>query len=179
MEPNICMNCAQPIELSETGFPEKPQLWVHTDGGFAGCLHAYATPRDIGEIDVRETIGQETAVEGPPVAVLCGSTRFRASIEAANHELTLQGYIVLAPGVFHHLLPEGVEIDDDDKAALDRLHLRKIDLADVVMVVNDGGYIGKSTETEIAYAKSLDKPVLYSVPPADAEDEAPAQRWDF
>lgn len=103
----------------------------------------------------------------PPVAVLCGSTRFRADIEAANHDLTLQGYIVLAPGVFVHTLPEGVEIDDEEKEALDRLHLRKIDMADVVMVLNPGGYIGRSTTTEIAYANSLGKPVLYSEPTAE------------
>lgn len=104
----------------------------------------------------------------PPIAVICGSTRFRADIEAANHDLTMQGYIVLAPGVFGHSLPEGVPpLDDEDKAALDRLHLRKIDLADVVMVVNPGGYIGDSTLTEVAYANSLGKPVLFSEPAAE------------
>ena len=117
------------------------------------------------DLDFVSTVEQEH--DGPPVAVLCGSTRFRADIEAANHELTLQGYIVLAPGVFVHSLPEGVELDDEDKAALDRLHLRKIDMADVVMVINPGGYIGHSTTTEIAYAHSLAKPVLFSEPPAE------------
>jgi len=117
------------------------------------------------DLDFVSSVEQEH--DGPPVAVLCGSTRFRAGIEAANHDLTLQGYIVLAPCVFHHELPEGVHLDDEDKAALDRLHLRKIDMADVVMVVNQGGYIGHSTTTEIAYAHSLGKPVLYSEPLAE------------
>lgn len=119
------------------------------------------------DLDFVDTPEQDWDGERPPIAVLCGSTRFRADLEAANHDLTLQGYIVLAPGVFVHGLPEDVHIDDEDKEALDRLHLRKIDMADVVMVVNPGGYIGRSTETEIAYANSLGKPVLYSESPAE------------
>lgn len=44
---------------------------------------------------------------------------------------------------------------------LDELHLRKIDLADQVLVVNVGGYIGEGTKREIAYAQSLNKSVVY------------------
>ena len=122
------------------------------------------------DIDLDFVSPVEQEHDGPPVAVICGSTRFRAEIEAANHDLTLQGYIVLAPGVFVHSLPEGVEVDDEEKEALDRLHLRKIDMADVVMVLNPGGYIGRSTTTEIAYAHSLGKPVLFSEPDAVTEN---------
>ncbi|MES2169671.1 MAG: hypothetical protein V4479_02960, partial [Actinomycetota bacterium] len=74
----------------------------------------------------------------PKVVCLCGSTRFRTEFDAANRTLTLAGIIVLAPGVFGHT--EGVTIPENDKAALDRLHLAKIDLADEVFVVNPGGY---------------------------------------
>ena len=42
---------------------------------------------------------------------------------------------------------------------LDELHLRKIDLSDEVWVLDVGGYIGESTSNEIAYAKSLGKPI--------------------
>jgi len=44
---------------------------------------------------------------------------------------------------------------------LDTLHLRKIDLADEVFVVNKDGYIGDSTRHEIEYAQSKGKPVRY------------------
>ena len=47
------------------------------------------------------------------------------------------------------------------KARLDELHLRKIDLADEVMVLNVGGYIGDSTRREIEYANAHGKPVRY------------------
>ncbi|MFF2863052.1 hypothetical protein ACFVSX_24585 [Streptomyces rubiginosohelvolus] len=54
------------------------------------------------------------------------------------------------------------------KAALDALHLRKIDLADRVLVVNPGGYIGESTRREIAYAHAAGQPVSFTGPvPSD------------
>jgi hypothetical protein len=45
--------------------------------------------------------------------------------------------------------------------------LQKIDMADAVVVINPGGYIGESTRREIAYAERFAKPVLYL-------DEAPS-----
>lgn len=98
----------------------------------------------------------------PRIVVLCGSTRFKAEFEAANRDLTLGGRIVLAPGVFGHA--DGIELDPVQKGSLDDLHLRKIDIADIVLVVNPGGYIGESTQGEIAYATCVGKPVRYTEP---------------
>lgn len=95
----------------------------------------------------------------PQIVCLCGSTRFRSEMAAANFDLTLAGCIVVAPGVFQH---GGDEITEAQKSALDELHLRKIDLADRVVVVNPGGYIGESTRKEIAYARSTGKPVQFT-----------------
>jgi len=96
-------------------------------------------------------------MSGPKIVTICGSTKFRAEIAEANRMLTLAGYVVLAPGVFAH---DGDEITDEQKIALDALHLRKIDLAMWVYVVNPGGYIGESTRKEIAYARKTRKGVL-------------------
>jgi hypothetical protein len=46
----------------------------------------------------------------------------------------------------------------------DELHKRKIDLADEVMVLNVGGYIGDSTRSEIEYAVKTGKTVKYLYP---------------
>ena len=51
------------------------------------------------------------------------------------------------------------------KAMLDDMHLRKIDLADEIFVINVDGYIGESTRREIAYAKQTGKPVRYLCEP--------------
>jgi len=47
------------------------------------------------------------------------------------------------------------------KQMLDELHLRKIDLADEIFVLNVGGYIGESTLREIAYTALRGKPITY------------------
>lgn len=98
------------------------------------------------------------------VVCICGSTRFRDEIAAANRELTLEGNIVLAPGVFGH---SGDAMTDQQKVDLDMLHLDKIRFADSVYVVCPGGYIGQSTSQEIAYATNLGKPIRYSDPAAE------------
>ena len=55
------------------------------------------------------------------------------------------------------------------KAGLDALHRHRINLADEVLVLNVGGYIGTSTAAEIAYAQALGKPVRYLEPGMDGE----------
>lgn len=93
------------------------------------------------------------------VVCLCGSTRFRDKFTEANRRETMAGRIVVAPGVFAH---SGDPLTDEDKRRLDELHLRKIDMADSVLVVNPGGYIGDSTRREIAYAERTGKQVDYT-----------------
>jgi hypothetical protein len=90
--------------------------------------------------------------------------RFADEMRAANRELTLAGAIVLAPGVFLSAEDrEGIQvITDEQKTALSALHLRKIDVADRVLVVNPGGYVGESTSREIAYARDIGKAVSYT-----------------
>lgn len=94
----------------------------------------------------------------PEIVCICGSIRFVTEMREANRALTFAGVIVLAPGEAEAL------IDDEQKKALDALHLRKIDLADRVLVVNPGGYVGESTRREIAYARAAGKPVSFTDP---------------
>lgn len=47
------------------------------------------------------------------------------------------------------------------KTKLDELHKRKIDMADEILVLNVGGYIGTSTRNEIEYAEYWGVPVKY------------------
>lgn len=99
----------------------------------------------------------------PKVVCLCGSTKFKADFEAANRAETLAGNVVLSVGMFGHF--EGLDPSGDVKRRLDELHLRKIDMADEVFVVNTGGYIGESTGREIEYARRAGKPVRYLCQP--------------
>jgi hypothetical protein len=99
----------------------------------------------------------------PPVVCLCGSTRFADEFNRQRKDLTERGEIVLSIEVVTTQAREQdpPHADPALKARLDELHKRKIDLADYVLVVNPGGYIGKSTRSEIAYAAAHGKPVRY------------------
>lgn len=97
----------------------------------------------------------------PTVVCLCGSTRFADTFVAENLRLTLEGKIVLSIGANVSDASLGIAQDSDQKRRLDELHLRKIDLADEVLVLNVGGYIGESTRGEVEYARSIGKPVTY------------------
>ena len=105
---------------------------------------------------------------GPGIVCLVGSTRFMDSFHEAGWKLTLDGYIVLSVGVCKHAAHHGGEaLGQDVCDRLDELHLRKIDLADWVMVLNVGGYIGFSTQREINYASATGKRIEYlEEPPA-------------
>jgi hypothetical protein len=94
----------------------------------------------------------------PEIVCICGSARFVDEMRAANRDLTFAGVIVVAPG------EAGELITREQKNTLDALHLHKIDLADRVLVVNPGGYIGESTSREIAYAHATGKPVSFTDP---------------
>ena len=104
--------------------------------------------------------------ERPEIVCLCGSTRFYDEFQQANYDLTMAGKIVLSVGFYPHAKAkhghgEGVGHDSSEKVALDELHKRKIDLADRVLVLNVGGYVGESTRSEIDYALAHGKPVEY------------------
>jgi hypothetical protein len=96
--------------------------------------------------------------ERPEIVCICGSIRFAEEMRAANRDLTFAGVIVVAPGEADEV------VTAEQKTALDALHLRKIDLADRVLVVNPGGYVGESTRREIAYARAAGKPVSFTDP---------------
>ena len=95
------------------------------------------------------------------VITLCGSTKFKEEFNKKNAELTLAGNVVISVGVFGH--SDGVEITDEQKEQLDKIHFQKIDMADEIFVINVNGYIGSSTKREIDYAKKQDKKVRYLV----------------
>jgi hypothetical protein len=105
--------------------------------------------RLLDDVDLSYAIAWGTAPR-PQVVCLCGSTRFKDAFERAEREETLAGRIVLTVGLFGHL--EGIDMDGDIKIMLDRLHLRKIDLSDEVLVISENFYIGDSTKREIGYA---------------------------
>jgi len=96
----------------------------------------------------------------PKVIVLCGSSKF-VDVMAVCHWLLERDEGAIGMGL--HLLPWWYATKDviPDHLAehegcaekMDALHLRKIDLADEIFVVDWDNYIGDSTRKEIEYAQ--------------------------
>jgi hypothetical protein len=106
----------------------------------------------------------------PRIVAICGSTRFMPEMNEADLRETEAGRIVVRPGCdlksAHDLWSDPVQAQAL-KARLDELHRSKIMLSDEVLVVGD--YIGDSTRAEIAYARSLGRPVRFTHPEVDPD----------
>ncbi|GAB3529466.1 hypothetical protein [Arthrobacter monumenti] len=94
----------------------------------------------------------------PRIVCICGSVKFWPQMNELIRRLSLDGDIVVAPVNFEG---DGGRLTEDDRQRLNALHLRKIDVADSVMVVCPGDYIGESTANEIAYATAAGKRIDY------------------
>lgn len=97
-------------------------------------------------------------MEKPKIICLCGSTRFKKAFNQAYAELSDAGNIVLTVS---RLIPQHKAVSKAQDIIRHELHMRKIDLADEIFVLNVGGYIGESLNKEIAYAEKIGKPIKY------------------
>jgi len=71
----------------------------------------------------------------------------------------MEGKIVLPLAIYGK--SEGIEHSIETAKHLYDLHLDKIDISDGIFVIDVGGYIGDSTQKEIAYAKSKGRFIKY------------------
>jgi hypothetical protein len=150
--------CDPPAACSTHG-----RCWTHSEWHATGCDGNHALPA-CGAPQCWRRDPRAGVVKAPRIVVLCGSTRFFDEFQRMNMAETLEGNIVLSVALARC---EDAGITAAQKIALDELHKRKIDLADEVIVINPGGYIGTSTASEIAYAEEHGKPIRYLVGPLD------------
>ena len=94
------------------------------------------------------------------IVTLCGSAKFKNEFLMIQQNLTIEGNIVLLPTFFD----ENKEIPADKFPMLKDMHLKRIDMADEIFVINKDNYIGSSTKTEIEYALAKGKKVAFLVP---------------
>lgn len=138
----------------------------------------YPSDEDFEEARVRRApprkpFAWQHCTEPPKVVTLCGSTRFMDQFFRSGWKETLRGRIVLSVGVVVRDDESAAQLPNDHlgehfgvKDLLDEIHFRKIDLSDHILVLNVDGYIGKSTQREMAYAIATGKPVHYLEPEA-------------
>jgi hypothetical protein len=110
------------------------------------------------------TSADESPALRPRIVCISGSSRFIDQVALKAWEFERGGAICLAM----HLLPHAPGVQAHHQAEhegiatqMDNLHLQKIDLADVLFVMNVDGYLGEQTKAEIAYALAHGKPVEY------------------
>ncbi|GHO94816.1 hypothetical protein KSF_048640 [Reticulibacter mediterranei] len=119
-------------------------------------------------ITLEDFLIRKASTPAPTIVCLCGSTRFSQAFQEANLRETLAGKIVLSIGC-DTKSDYDLALGPVDKTALDLLHFFKIDLAHEVLVLNVGGYIGESTQREIAYARKSGKVIRWLEPVYESE----------
>ncbi len=105
-----------------------------------------------------------------PVVCICGSTRFEKETKEMAENLTLGGQIVLMVNCWSmkdKLHDPQTPMAEQTKTMLDAIHKEKIRMSDYIIVMNVGGYWGKSTQSEIDYAQKIGIPVKYLEPTND------------
>ncbi len=111
----------------------------------------------------------------PVVVCLCGSTRFIETFAIKTWELEREGKVVLGCTLlpsWYCPVPDHFGEYCGVKEQCDELHLRKIDMADEVFILNVNGYIGESTRREFDYAISKGKKIRFLEPDKAREVEA-------
>lgn len=93
------------------------------------------------------------------IITICGSTKFKKEHLETIRKLTLEGNVVLSCPFYTQA--DGLTFSDDEILMLFDLHLKKIDMSDLVFVVNPNNYLGESTTKEIIYAIANNKPVTF------------------
>ena len=93
------------------------------------------------------------------IITVCGSLRFIKEMMEITEKMELQGNCMLSP-----IYPTKNDKDaytEEEALILDKMHKEKIKLSDTILVVNVDNYIGSSTKSEIEFAKSLNKDIIY------------------
>ena len=93
------------------------------------------------------------------VITLCGSYKFKNEMAEVAEIMTLAGNCVLTPNELTRDSKD--DYTEEESRMIDMMHKEKIRLSDAIIVVNVGGYVGKSTQSEIDFAEGLGKEIKY------------------
>lgn len=102
------------------------------------------------------------------IITVCGSMKFIKEMMEISEKVELQGNVVLMP-IYNPLRPNKESFTNKEIIVLDKMHRERIKLSDAILVVNIDGYIGNSTKSEIEFAKSLNKEIIYYTDLLDEE----------
>lgn len=93
------------------------------------------------------------------IITVCGSLKYQNEIMKITEEMALQGNCMLSI-----IYPTKADISSYTKKEiqlLGQMHKERIKLSDAILVVDIDNYVGNATKSEIEYAKSLNKEIIY------------------
>lgn len=94
------------------------------------------------------------------IITVCGSLKFYKEMMEITEIMELQGNCMLVP-ISNPSKSSKDDFTEEEALMLDKMHKERIKLADAILVVNVNDYIGSSTKSEIEFAKSLNKEIIY------------------
>lgn len=100
------------------------------------------------------------------IITVCGSLKFYKEMMEVTEKMELQGNCMLVP-IYNPSKSNKDDFTEEEALMLDKMHKEKIKLSDAILVVNVNNYIGSSTKSEIEFAKSLNKEIIYYTDIAD------------
>ena len=93
------------------------------------------------------------------IITVCGSLKFLKEMMIITEKLELEGNCMLSP--IYPTKPDKDAYTEEEALMLDKMHKEKIKISDAILVVDVNNYIGTSTKSEIEFAKSLGKEIIY------------------
>ncbi len=93
------------------------------------------------------------------IITVCGSLRFMKEIMEITEKMDLQENCMLS--IVYPTRTDKDDYTEEEKAVLSKMHKERIKISDAILVVNVDNYIGSSTKSEIEFAKSLNKEIIY------------------
>ena len=94
------------------------------------------------------------------IITVCGSMKFYKEMMEITEKLELEGNCMLVP-IYNPSKTSKDDYTEEEALMLDKMHKERIKISDAILVVNVNNYIGTSTKSEIEFAKSLNKEIIY------------------
>lgn len=92
------------------------------------------------------------------IITVCGSLRFIKEIMEITEQMDLQGNCMLS---IVYPTKDKDDYSEEEIMMLNKMHKERIRISDAILVVDVNHYIGESTRSEIEFAKSLNKEIMY------------------
>ncbi|MDO5773946.1 MAG: hypothetical protein Q4P16_06530 [Spirochaetales bacterium] len=89
---------------------------------------------------------------------ICGSMKFENEMKKITFNLEMKHNMCVLQCVYNDEKPE---LSENEIAALNSAHFKKIELSDAIYVVNLNGYIGEQVKMEIGFAQTHGKEVIF------------------